>query len=121
MSEVFCEASRRDAQPRRLRSRTQRQKAMLANMNIGKRMGLAFSILVVLALSVAVAGYWGLSNVAATAEHILDVDVVAADTSGQVQAMTLELRRFEKDYLLNIADPVLRTEYLNKWKTSHQS
>ncbi|HXK16178.1 MAG TPA: methyl-accepting chemotaxis protein, partial [Polyangiaceae bacterium] len=82
---------------------------------------MAFSILVALALSIAAAGYWGLSNVAATAENILDVDVVASDTSGQVQAMTLELRRYEKDYLLNMADPVVRAEYLTKWKASYQS
>ncbi|HET7540787.1 MAG TPA: methyl-accepting chemotaxis protein [Polyangiaceae bacterium] len=94
---------------------------MLSSISIGKRMGLAFSILVALALSIAVAGYWGLSNVAATAENILDIDVVAADTSGQVQAMTLELRRYEKDYLLNIGDPVARAQYLNQWKTSHQT
>lgn len=94
---------------------------MLSSMNIGKRMGLAFGVLVCLSLALAGAGYWGLSAVAATAEQILDVDVVAADTSGQVQAGTLNLRRFEKDYFLNIADLGKRAEYLAKWKAEYQT
>jgi len=89
---------------------------MLSSMSIGKRMGLAFAVLVALALVLAGSGYWGLQNVASTAEHILSVDVVAADVSGQVQASTLNLRRYEKDYLLNLHSESKRSEYLEKWK-----
>lgn len=94
---------------------------MLSSMNIGKRMGLAFATLVLLALALAASGYWGLANVTATAEDILSVDVVAADTSGQVQAATLNLRRYEKDYFLNMADAAKRSEYLTKWKAEYQA
>src|SRR5215213_11954504 len=94
---------------------------MLSSMNIGKRMGLAFALLVALALALGASGYWGLSNVTATAENILSVDVVAADTSGQVQAATLNLRRYEKDYFLNIHEPIKRSEYLSKWKAQAQA
>jgi methyl-accepting chemotaxis protein len=83
-------------------------------------MGVAFGALVVLALALAGSGYWGLATVTASADHILSVDVVAADTSGQVQAATLELRRFEKDYFLNLADTSRRNEYLTKWKAQYQ-
>jgi methyl-accepting chemotaxis protein len=93
---------------------------MLSNMNIGKRMGLAFGTLVLLALAVAASGYWGLSNVTATAETILTVDVAAAEASGQVQAETLNLRRYEKDYFINVADTAKRAEYLTKWKKEFQ-
>jgi len=88
---------------------------MLSSINIGKRMGLAFATLVALALALAGSGYWGLSNVSSTAEHILNVDVAAADTAGQVHASALQLRRFEKDYFLNVANPKLRDEYTQKW------
>jgi methyl-accepting chemotaxis protein len=94
---------------------------MLSSINIGKRMGLAFTTLVLLALALAASGYWGLSNVAGTAHKILNVDVVAADTSGQVQATTLELRRYEKDYFLNIATPKVRDDYLHKWQEQRQN
>jgi methyl-accepting chemotaxis protein len=94
---------------------------MLSRMSIGMRMGLAFATLVFLALALAGSGYWGLSAVTSTADRIITVDVVAADTSGQVQAATLDLRRFEKDYLLNLADIGKRTEYMNKWKAEYQT
>ena len=94
---------------------------MLSRMNIGTRMGLAFATLVCLALALAASGYWGLATVTASADHILTYDVVAADTSGQVQATTLELRRFEKDYFLNIDDVPKRNDYLGKWKASYQA
>src|SRR4051794_11619533 len=94
---------------------------MLANMNIGKRMGLAFATLVCLALALAASGYWGLSNLTATAEAVLNVDVAAAETSGQVQTMIVKLRRFEKDYFLNVSDAQKRTDYLTKWKADYQN
>jgi methyl-accepting chemotaxis protein len=94
---------------------------MLSTMSIGKRMGLAFATLVALALVLAGSGYWGLQNIAGTADHILSVDVAAADLSGQVQASTLNLRRYEKDYLLNIHSESKRSEYLEKWKTESRA
>src|SRR4051794_37742681 len=95
-------------------------KVMLSNLSIGKRMGLAFATLVCLALALAASGYWGLANVTATAEMILTVDVAAAETSGEVQAATLNLRRYEKDYFLHIADAPVRAQYLAKWKAEYQ-
>jgi len=83
-------------------------------------MGLAFATLVGLALALAATGYWGIHTIASTAEEILSVDVVAADTSGQVQAATLNLRRYEKDYFLNMGDPKQRDHYLDEWKSERQ-
>jgi len=94
---------------------------MLTSINIGKRMGLAFATLVGLALALAATGYWGLNTVAETAQRILQVDVVAADTSGQVQASTLNLRRYEKDYFLNLTDQKKRDEYMDSWKNERQT
>jgi methyl-accepting chemotaxis protein len=94
---------------------------MLSAMNIGKRMGLAFAMLVALSLMLGGSGYWGLSSVASTADWIMNVHVQAADTSGQVQATTLELRRYEKDYFLNIASVSTRAEALEKWKAEYQN
>src|SRR5262245_61630166 len=91
---------------------------MLASMSLGKRMGLAFAILVALVLTTAGIGYWGIRSIADLTENILSVDVTAADESGQAQASSLDLRRFEKDYFLNMGDPGKQEEYLAKWKDS---
>ena len=53
---------------------------MLTKLNIGTRMALAFACLVLLSLGLAGSGYWGLANVTSTAETILKIDVVAAET-----------------------------------------
>jgi methyl-accepting chemotaxis protein len=94
---------------------------MLSSMNIGKRMGMAFALLVALALILAGSGYWGLENVSSTADKILTIDVAAADASGQVQAATLGLRRFEKDYFLNMGSPAKQGEYFEKWKAQQKT
>jgi methyl-accepting chemotaxis protein len=93
---------------------------MLSNMSLGKRMALAFATLVALVVITAGVGYWGMQSISGLAERILAVDVVGADTSGQAQAATLELRRYEKDYFLNMGDSAKQEEYLAKWKETHQ-
>jgi methyl-accepting chemotaxis protein len=92
---------------------------MLASMSLSKRLGLAFAVLVAFVLVTAGIGYWGMRSIADLTEHILSVDVVAADESGQTQAASLDLRRFEKDYFLNIGDPAKQGEYLGKWNDAH--
>jgi methyl-accepting chemotaxis protein len=93
---------------------------MLSSLNIGKRLGFAFALLVLLALVLGGSGYWGLRTVASTAERIITVDVVAADTSGQVQASTLNLRRYEKDFFLNMGNPSKQADYQEKWKAEYK-
>jgi methyl-accepting chemotaxis protein len=93
----------------------------LSSLSIGRKIGLAFAALVCLALILAVTGYWGLSRIAMTAHRILDVQVAIADGAGQVQSTTLELRRYEKDYFLNVADVNVRESYLQKWKAEHRN
>jgi methyl-accepting chemotaxis protein len=94
---------------------------MLSSMSLGKRLGLSFAVLVAMVVTTAGIGYWGMSSIADLTEQILAVDVEAADTSGQVQADALDLRRFEKDYFLNMGDAAKQDEYLVKWKASRES
>jgi methyl-accepting chemotaxis protein len=90
---------------------------MLSSMSMGKRMGLAFAVLIALVAITGGVGYWGLQSIAATADRILTVDVGAADASGQAQAATANLRRYEKDYFLNIGDHEKEETYLDKWES----
>jgi len=93
---------------------------MLASMSLGKRMGLAFAVLIALVAVTGGVGYWGLQTIAETADRILVVDVAAADTSGQAEAATGNLRRYEKDFFLNLADAGKEAEYLEKWDSTRQ-
>jgi methyl-accepting chemotaxis protein len=94
---------------------------MLSSMSLGKRMGLAFAVLIALVAITGGVGYWGLQTIAATADRILVVDVAAADASGQAQAATANLRRFEKDYFLNVGDRQAEESYYEKWQNERET
>lgn len=88
---------------------------MLQNISIAKRLGLAFTALLTLTLVVAASGYWGMNSLTTETKKILHVDAKTAEHSGRARANTANLRRYEKDYFLNIADKKKQTEYLEKW------
>ena len=94
---------------------------MLSQMSLGKRIGFAFAALVVLVAATAGVGYWALDTIAATADRVLTVDVVAADLSGEAHASALSMRRFEKDFFLSIGDAEKEAEYLQKWRDAHET
>lgn len=92
---------------------------MFSNWKIGKRLGLAFGISILLVAVVAVAGFWGLSQAVQTTYGILHHDAKMMEQASQAQANGLGLRRYEKDYFLNIGDKEKQDEYANKWNKEH--
>ena len=88
---------------------------MWRDMRIGKRLTLSFSALFAILLLTAASGFWGLREVAATADHVLTTDAALAEHSARARANTLGLRRFEKDLFLSLASPELAASYLAKW------
>ena len=88
---------------------------MFSNWKIGKRLGLAFGISVLLVAVVALAGFWGLSQTAQTTYTILHHDARMMQRAAEAQARGLGLRRFEKDFFLNIGDEQKETDYSTKW------
>jgi methyl-accepting chemotaxis protein len=94
---------------------------MLQQMSIGKRLFAAFTIVLAFLLVVAGVGQWGLAKSATTAERVLDVEfpINAAANDGHIAV--LELRRFEKDYFINIGDATKQAEYLGKWTDSRKA
>jgi methyl-accepting chemotaxis protein len=89
---------------------------MLKDMRIGRRLGLAFGLVLALMGTVSAAGYWGLETVAGLAREILNVSSPLVEHSQRARANTLGLRRFEKDYFLNIGSAEKEADYLAKWK-----
>ncbi|HET7434813.1 MAG TPA: methyl-accepting chemotaxis protein [Thermoanaerobaculia bacterium] len=92
---------------------------MLSNWKIGKRLTLAFTVTLILVAVVAAAGFWGLSQMVSTVGAILDHDAKLMEYAFTLEAKTLNLRRFEKDVFLNLADSEKVADYAGKWKTAY--
>ena len=88
---------------------------MLKNMKIGRKLALGFGLVLTLMGVVAAAGYWGLQTAAEMARDILTVRSPLVEHSQRARANTLGLRRFEKDYFINIGSPDKQLDYLAKW------
>ncbi|HYM62443.1 MAG TPA: chemotaxis protein, partial [Thermoanaerobaculia bacterium] len=88
---------------------------MLNNLKIGKRLALACGFALVLLGLVAAAGLTGLSRTVQTTYTILHVDARLESQAAQADEHTLGLRRFEKDFFLNMGKPEKELEYTTKW------
>src|SRR5579859_7794399 len=88
---------------------------MFKNLKIGKRLILAFGSVLVLMAVVAGTGYWGMGSISSEISTILNSDGKMTLASESARSNTLQLRRSEKDYFLNIGDAAKQEEYLGKW------
>jgi methyl-accepting chemotaxis protein len=93
---------------------------MLKDMKIGRRLGLGFGAVLALVLIVAAVGYWNLQSTANIAMRILENDAPLVEMAYRVRADTLEMRRFEKDMLLNMGNAEKEADYSAKWSDWHQ-
>jgi len=93
---------------------------VLKNMSIGKRLAIGFGLIVLLLISMALSGYWGLEAITRETLKVLNGDAKIVTLSARVKATTLELRRFEKDTELNMEDAQVRNEYVAKWRAQQQ-
>lgn len=94
---------------------------MLRNMKIGRRLGLAFGMVLVLIGGMAGLSYWASSELADMGLTLLRVDAPLVEYSKQAEVQTLELRRAEKDMFLNLASASTMAEYQEKWRTAKQA
>jgi len=94
---------------------------MFRDWKIGKRLTLAFTLTLSLVAIVAVAGFWGLSQMVDTTNTILHRDAKLMELASTLEAQTLNLRRFEKDTFLNIGDQEKIDEYATKWAASQRA
>jgi methyl-accepting chemotaxis protein len=89
---------------------------MLKKLSIGKRLAFGFGAMLAMLTLVAATGYWGTMATHAVTLEVLEVDAAITEQSQRARALTLELRRFEKDFFLNVGDPTKQAEYLEKWQ-----
>lgn len=87
-------------------------------IRIAVRLLLVLGLMALLMVAIAVSGHMGLGAVAGKVQELMSSDIAMSTISLRVQTLTLELRRFEKDYFLNMGDPAEQQIYYDKWKRS---
>ena len=93
---------------------------MLNRVRIGTRLLVALGLMSLLIVAVALSGRVGLRSVEEATHEILSRDVRLAERALEARAATLNMRRYEKDYCLNIGSPAVQEEYLNQWNASRE-
>jgi len=91
---------------------------MLKTLSIGKRLGLGFAAILTMLTIVAATGYWSTMATHDVTLDVLNVDAAITEHSQRARALTLELRRYEKDFFLNMGSAAKQAEYLDKWQDS---
>src|SRR5256885_6167621 len=89
---------------------------MLTKFSIAKRLALGFGIVLALLIAVAFSGYWGMESVTNETISMLHGDQAISQKSDEVKIDTLQLRRFEKDMLLNLDNASKMRDYQDKWR-----
>ncbi|MDH4231805.1 MAG: methyl-accepting chemotaxis protein [Nitrospirota bacterium] len=88
---------------------------MLNNMKIGKRMAFGFSLILILLIGVGIAGYWGVHSVTQTTLTMLAYDAQISEDAARARANIVGLRRFEKDFFINIGSQEAEAKYIKEW------
>jgi methyl-accepting chemotaxis protein len=94
---------------------------MLEAMKVRTRLGLGFGFLILLLGGAAAGGWWGVSLVSGKTQEALDHDARMAEEAAAAKAAVLELRRFEKDFFINLASPGDAAGYLAKWRAQEEA
>lgn len=92
----------------------------MGGLTVGRRLGLAFGFMLIVVLSVAGTGYWGVQTVSRLARAIVTVDVSMLGASKQAHISILELRRSEKDCFLNVGNADKFASYLARWNAVNE-
>jgi methyl-accepting chemotaxis protein len=90
------------------------------DLSIGTRLSIAFAAMLLITLGVAFSGYRGMDRIATVTQEMLAGDAEAARLADDARAASLELRRFEKDFLLNIGNSEKQGQYGREWNKAAQ-
>ena len=88
---------------------------MLGDLSIAKKLTVGFGLVLFFLLIVAGVGYWGTQSVADETASMLNGPSKMVEHAERARANIVGLRRFEKDYFLNLGDEEKKSEYAAKW------
>src|SRR5262245_52803338 len=92
----------------------------LLDLNISTRIAVAFSLMVLGALLLALTGWYGMHRQAQVTATAVDRDVQFMRAVSSMRARVQMMRRYEKDMLFNVASPDKVNDYRGKWKDSRR-
>jgi methyl-accepting chemotaxis protein len=87
----------------------------MSNLRIGARLGGAFAAMLLITVGIALSDHLAMSRLAGVTIGMLEGDAEAARLADDVRAEGLNLRRYEKDYFLNIGDAQKEAQYERDW------
>jgi methyl-accepting chemotaxis protein len=88
----------------------------MTGISVKTKLWSLIAIMLLLIISVGGVGFVTLERGAATLKEFVDQDEALQNLTGQVHLNIIQLRRFEKDYFLNIGNPEKQQEYLKRYQ-----
>jgi len=93
----------------------------LANMRIGIRMVIGFSAVLLLSAIIGFSGIWSVKSISGTMEKVFKSDAKILEHAERARANVNALRRYEKDFFINMGDKTKEEGYMKDWRESHDS
>ena len=93
----------------------------LNNLTVARRIMAAFAVLTALILVVATSSFFAMRAVSGQASHALRVNAKTSEGAARAIADLGDLRRYEKDYFINMGDAKAEADYNAKWTAARDS
>ena len=101
---------------RRLAGRAREGKDAMTEISVKTKLWGLIAIMLLLITTVGAVGFVTLYRGAANLKEFIDQDEALQNLTSRVHLNIIQLRRFEKDYFLNIGNPEKQQEYLKKYQ-----
>ena len=101
---------------RRLSDCAREGKDAMTEISVKTKLWGLIAIMLLMIISVGAVGFVTLHRGAATVKELVDQDEALQNLTSRVYLNIIQLRRFEKDYFLNIGHPGKQQEYLKKYQ-----
>lgn len=89
---------------------------MQVGMKVRTQLGLSFGTVIVFLLVASAAGFFAVESLGASVISMLEHEATVAEHAARARANVVGLRRYEKDFIINMESAQKREEYLKSWQ-----